>query len=175
MSVTKELNRRSFLALLGSGVIGAGIDVDRLLWVPGAKTIFLPPARTAPTLVTVEWMAKEALRLLSRELQLGTRIVRDFRRVQSPTQTHVDFRLSPSDLSDSARFSDAFLRPAAHALACRIRHNGDSVFGEMELPPMSIAAARASNNLASVRVMQDDAYPREPLFRIDVLTGASNG
>lgn len=41
------MNRRSFLSLLGSGALGAAahtLDLDRLLWVPGKKTIFLPPA-----------------------------------------------------------------------------------------------------------------------------------
>ncbi len=39
------MNRRQLLKLLASGVVGLSsnvLDVDRLLWVPGAKTIFLP-------------------------------------------------------------------------------------------------------------------------------------
>lgn len=36
------LKRREFLALLASGVVGSTIDVDRLLWVPNVKKIFLP-------------------------------------------------------------------------------------------------------------------------------------
>jgi hypothetical protein len=36
------MNRRQLLKLLASGVVGSTLDVDRLLWVPGAKTIFLP-------------------------------------------------------------------------------------------------------------------------------------
>ena len=39
-------NRRDFLRLLASGVIGtiasAELDIDRLLWVPGEKTISIP-------------------------------------------------------------------------------------------------------------------------------------
>jgi hypothetical protein len=41
-----RMNRRSFLSLLGSGALGAAahtLDLDKLLWVPGQKTIFLPP------------------------------------------------------------------------------------------------------------------------------------
>lgn len=38
------MNRRSFLALLASGVAGAALDPERLLWTPGARTIFVPPA-----------------------------------------------------------------------------------------------------------------------------------
>ncbi len=36
------MNRRTFLRILATGVAGLELDVDRLLWVPGAKTIFLP-------------------------------------------------------------------------------------------------------------------------------------
>lgn len=39
------MNRRSFLSLLGLGAAGLVLDPERLLWVPGAKTIFLPPVR----------------------------------------------------------------------------------------------------------------------------------
>ncbi len=43
------MNRRGFLKWLAAGtaaIVGAGeIDVDRLLWVPGEKTIFLPPEK----------------------------------------------------------------------------------------------------------------------------------
>ncbi len=37
------MNRRAFLSLLGLGATGFVIDPERLLWVPGQKTIFLPP------------------------------------------------------------------------------------------------------------------------------------
>ena len=44
-----DLNsRRAFLVALASGlaglVAGAELDLDRLLWVPGQRKIFLPPA-----------------------------------------------------------------------------------------------------------------------------------
>jgi hypothetical protein len=38
------MNRRDMLKLVTSGVIGAMVlDPEKLLWVPGEKTIFLPP------------------------------------------------------------------------------------------------------------------------------------
>jgi hypothetical protein len=42
------MNRRAFLARLGFGTVAAAaaastFDLERLLWVPGEKTIFLPP------------------------------------------------------------------------------------------------------------------------------------
>jgi hypothetical protein len=36
------VNRRAFLRILALGVVGHELDIDRLLWVPGSKTIFLP-------------------------------------------------------------------------------------------------------------------------------------
>lgn len=36
------MNRRQLLRLLALGVVGHTLDIDRLLWVPGQKTIFLP-------------------------------------------------------------------------------------------------------------------------------------
>jgi hypothetical protein len=39
------MNRRELLKLLGMGVIGYTLEVDKLLWVPGQKTIFLPHSK----------------------------------------------------------------------------------------------------------------------------------
>lgn len=36
------MNRRQLLKLLALGVVGHTLDIDRLLWVPGQKKIFLP-------------------------------------------------------------------------------------------------------------------------------------
>lgn len=51
------MNRRGFLKALTAAVAGVAAyeaDPERLLWVPGAKTIFLPPAKkfeAVPTIV----------------------------------------------------------------------------------------------------------------------------
>lgn len=37
------MNRRAFLSTLAAGLTGLTLDPERLLWRPGAKTIFLPP------------------------------------------------------------------------------------------------------------------------------------
>lgn len=43
------MKRRSFLrALLGSAVAAHELDIEKLLWVPGQKTIFVPPVSTLP-------------------------------------------------------------------------------------------------------------------------------
>ena len=36
------MDRRGFLRLLALGLVGSQVDVDKLLWVPGEKKIFLP-------------------------------------------------------------------------------------------------------------------------------------
>ena len=45
------MNRRAFLQTLAAAVAGATLDPERLLWRPGAKSIFLPPPPSllAPT------------------------------------------------------------------------------------------------------------------------------
>ncbi|MCR4375868.1 MAG: twin-arginine translocation signal domain-containing protein [Acidobacteria bacterium] len=39
------MNRRHFLGMLAAGAAGMVLDPEMLLWRPGAKTIFLPPAK----------------------------------------------------------------------------------------------------------------------------------
>jgi hypothetical protein len=42
------MNRRDWLKLFSTGVVGALVlDPEKLLWVPGEKTIFLPPVLPA--------------------------------------------------------------------------------------------------------------------------------
>ena len=36
------MNRRAFLSMVAAGMAGSVLDPERLLWVPGKKTIFLP-------------------------------------------------------------------------------------------------------------------------------------
>ena len=60
------MNRRSFL----SGFIGAAaaltLDPERLLWVPGAKTIFVPPVGNR--FLTTEMVCREALKSMTFQL-----------------------------------------------------------------------------------------------------------
>lgn len=40
-----EFNRRAFLSLFSAGMLGGvahRFDLDRMLWVPGKRTVFLP-------------------------------------------------------------------------------------------------------------------------------------
>jgi hypothetical protein len=57
------VNRRAFLRILALGVVGHELDIDRLLWVPGSKTIFLP-TETHKSLTTSQIIALEMERVL---------------------------------------------------------------------------------------------------------------
>ena len=48
------MNRRQLLKLLALGVIGHELDIDRLLWVPGAKKIFIPSSISMSEIVALE-------------------------------------------------------------------------------------------------------------------------
>lgn len=39
------MDRRFFIDLVSSGVIGYSLDIDKLLWVPGKKKIFIPSVK----------------------------------------------------------------------------------------------------------------------------------
>ena len=50
-----EMNRRAFLRTLSGSTVALVLDPERLLWVPGARTIFLPPPKrylTADEIIT---------------------------------------------------------------------------------------------------------------------------
>jgi hypothetical protein len=52
------MNRRLFLSTLGLAAAGMALDPERLLWVPGQKTIFLPPVRSAWTITLLDHLKK---------------------------------------------------------------------------------------------------------------------
>lgn len=80
------MDRRGFLRLLGMGAVGASaaatFDLERLLWVPGAKTILLPPTEifTCNSFITPEWITREALRFLEDQLTFTSQINRHYDR-----------------------------------------------------------------------------------------------
>lgn len=50
------MDRRSFLKFLLATPIAAHLDVEKLLWIPGEKTVFLPPYHiTEAQIVVSEW------------------------------------------------------------------------------------------------------------------------
>lgn len=70
------MNRRSFLRLLGYGTVAAAaasitdFDVERALWLPGEKTIFIPEEFSGNTLITPDWITMEALKMFKNNLKL---------------------------------------------------------------------------------------------------------
>lgn len=73
------MNRRAFLRALGFGVSGlvanVTFDLDRLLWVPGQKTIFIP---SSITLVSPDWVTREAVKILMHNLRFAQEVNRDY-------------------------------------------------------------------------------------------------
>ena len=71
------MNRRDFLRTLAAGLAGTTVadtfDWDRLLWVPVAKRIFLPP-EPSNSLLTIDYITRETLRMLENNLQLSNLI-----------------------------------------------------------------------------------------------------
>jgi hypothetical protein len=82
---SRGLSRRSFLGLFAASTAAvATLDLDHLLWTPGEKTIFLPPAVeiiedvaiVGNRFVDMQWVTNEALRVLTNELTVTKRINR---------------------------------------------------------------------------------------------------
>jgi len=51
------MNRREWLKLMLTGAAGLALDVDKLLWIPGQKTIFIPSSRSLSysQVIIAEW------------------------------------------------------------------------------------------------------------------------
>ena len=68
--------RRAFLRSLVCGVAGAvaasEFDLERLLWVPRQKVIFLPPPRAQNSFLPIQQVAQEQLRVLFHHLHRGS-------------------------------------------------------------------------------------------------------
>lgn len=79
------IDRRTFLRRLGFGTVAAAaavstFDLERLLWIPGEKTILLPEAFEAVDFETVDWMTREALRILTNKLTIASSFNRQYDR-----------------------------------------------------------------------------------------------
>jgi hypothetical protein len=70
------VSRRTFLrTALVATAAAATVDVEQLLWTPGSQTIWLPPA--THTFDTVDWITREALRILQNKLAISAAFNRD--------------------------------------------------------------------------------------------------
>ncbi len=63
-------SRRGFLGFLGAAIAGATLDPERLLWEPGKKLISIP---TLPDYGYADWMVKEAMDELIRQIEFGSK------------------------------------------------------------------------------------------------------
>jgi hypothetical protein len=86
------VNRRAFLRILALGVVGHELDIDRLLWVPGAKKIFIPkPGLTNSQIMAAEWarFAPKIATLFERDSTFYTLI----NKKELPTVSSRDMRI----------------------------------------------------------------------------------
>ena len=76
------MERRDFLRQLLTGSAGAAaaltFDPERLLWVPGAKTFFLPSETEFHHLITPEWVTREVLQMFKNNLKMANLFDREY-------------------------------------------------------------------------------------------------
>lgn len=80
------IDRRAFLRRLGFGSVAVAavatglVDVEKLLWVPGEKTIIIPALEAVETFgntfITPQWVTREALRILENNLVFASGVTR---------------------------------------------------------------------------------------------------
>ena len=75
-----SIGRRGFLRALAMGAFGLTLDVDRLLWGPGAKTIFIPSVHHN-ALIGPEWVMREVARQFVNNLKFAANINRSYDRL----------------------------------------------------------------------------------------------
>jgi hypothetical protein len=178
------MNRRRFLQMLSAGAFGAmTLDVEKLLWVPGQKTIFLPPP-SSNSILTIEMITRESLRILENMLTFGTHAQRSYEGGHKLGDTvmgsavladhcavDLAFPTAPTTLN---AYSTRVLRPAISELAKRVNNVGPFVFGELDLPKGVHAAARVTSDKASLRgTVAYDMRSASMVLRLDALVGGS--
>jgi hypothetical protein len=181
---------------MAAAVAGMMLDPERLLWVPGQKTIFLP-AKTAfgEGFLAPEWIARETLRWLEQNpATFGS--THNSARVNAlvgvgpfTDQTSITVQ-APARWMTRDQYSELVLRPAAAAIASRLEGQGPLQFGDLPrqhglMGPVDVV--RVSSPRASIRMIQAPPSPRDwaydgyredfnpdPMIRFDVLTGRAN-
>lgn len=106
--VGSGFSRRQFLkTALAGAAIAATVDVEQLLWMPGEKTIFLPTFDDYE-LITPDWVTREALDILQRQIALTSRFSRaydeKFPKIGDTVNVRVPMRFTPFD--NSGRITD---------------------------------------------------------------------
>jgi hypothetical protein len=92
------MNRRSLLKLLSLGAVSHTLDLDKLLWVPGEKTIFLPPIHrlTESDIISIELarILPTIKNLFNREDMFYRSLVNDKRSPCEDRRQILDFRIA---------------------------------------------------------------------------------
>lgn len=71
------IDRRAFLRRLGFGTVAAAaaaigvFDVEKLLWLPNEKTIFIPAIVEVNEFAYADWLASECLKILQNNLKIS--------------------------------------------------------------------------------------------------------
>ena len=142
------VNRRAFLQLAGTAIAGLAIDPERLLWMPGERTIVLP-AFTPHDFAGIDWITREALRLLEKNLAFVGLVNRSYDDVFVASGGKGYLFGSPARLGDTVRVRtpERPLNPTmvtmAHQfnVACESRA-GEPVSTERQLAPMMAVLAK---------------------------------
>jgi len=72
------MDRRSFLRALGFGTIAAAaaatsvLDIERMLWVPGERMLFIPPVGNT------DWAFREGMRVLQNNITFWANVNREY-------------------------------------------------------------------------------------------------
>lgn len=85
------MNRRQLLKLLSLGIVGHTLDIDRLLWVPGRKKIFLPTRISISqiTAIELERILPHVTKLFDRDDLFWTTLNKDKRNIISSREIRV--------------------------------------------------------------------------------------
>lgn len=100
------MSRRSFLrAGLLATAVAATVDVEQLLWTPGERTILLPERHNGFDPFDEDWLGREALRILKRNLALTGKFNREYDhkfsklRIGDTVRVRLPMRFDPYDYS----------------------------------------------------------------------------
>lgn len=143
------MNRRVFLHLLSTGALGAivapELDLERLLWIPGQKTFFLPPERRLVDLSSpLSAITREALDYFRTALARpsdhdGSRISPHLDRTLAYAPNRVQWREVTLSLLDREGQNDRLINehivPSMYALAAKYRGDRLATFGVLPCVP----------------------------------------
>lgn len=164
------MDRRSFLRTALVGLTAAVVvDVDKLLWTPGEKAVFLPETFFAPDcgFATIDWVTREALRIMRNQLRVAKSFSAPMPSRYANQHIYVEIPNLSREPIDLFRFSREVIEPAATALA---RETGTfKGFAALELPKYAEAATVAKADGLIVRGVQAfDSYRFSMRTRLDI-------